>query len=311
MSQYRKILTIDGGGIKGVFPAAVIARIEEMLSKPLGEYFDLIAGTSTGGIIALALGLRIPAKNVLSLYLERGSKIFPPGRGRSILGCLCKPKWNSAPLKDALDDTFGDLKLGDSLNRLVIPALSGQTGKVYIYKTRHHPRFEIDYKAQVVDVAISTSAAPIYFKPHLMSDGRLLVDGGMWANNPLGMAIVEAIGVLGWPKEEIRALSLGCTTSAFNPEEKGFIRPFRLASYIINLFMQGQSHSSYGTAKILIGGGNIVRVNPETPQGRYSLDDTSRLSELEGLASETIRESFPRLKRDFFLEQAEAFVPYQ
>ena len=309
MTQYRRILTIDGGGIKGVFPAAFLATVEEKLGEQLGEYFDLIAGTSTGGIIALALGLRIPAKTTLALYLEKGTSIFPPGRGRSWVSCLWKPKWDSAPLREILKEIFGDSRLGDSRNRLVIPALSGHTGKVYVYKTRHSPRFEFDYKEQVKDVAMSTAAAPIFFAPHIMHDGRLLVDGGMWANNPLGMAVVEAIGVLGWPKESIKVLSLGCTSSPFTPEKSGYKRPFSLATYVTELFMQGQSHGSYGTAKILIGEKNIIRINPETPTGRYTLDDITHLKGLQGIASELAREHFPILKSSFFHEPAEDFIP--
>ena len=89
--------------------------------------------------------------------------------------------------------------------------MSLETGEVYIHKTAHHPRFERDYRERVVDVALATAAAPTYFPTHRSAAGLPLIDGGMWANNPTGLATVEAIGVLGWERTSLRVLSLGCT----------------------------------------------------------------------------------------------------
>jgi patatin-like phospholipase/acyl hydrolase len=72
----RRILTIDGGGIKGVFPAAFLATLENELGAPIGDYFDLIAGTSTGGIIAMGLGLGLTARELHGLYRDAGRRIF-------------------------------------------------------------------------------------------------------------------------------------------------------------------------------------------------------------------------------------------
>ena len=113
-------------------------------------------------------------------------------------------KYDSAPLKKALVAKFGDRKLGESTNRLVIPSVNLETGEVHVYKTSHHPRFERDLHERIVDVALATSAAPTYFPTHRSDAGTPLVDGGIWANNPTGMAVVEAIGVLEWPRGTIR-----------------------------------------------------------------------------------------------------------
>ena len=110
--KYFRILSLDGGGIRGVFPAAFMARLEEHLEHPIGRYFDLIAGTSTGGIIAIGLGLGLSAGEILKLYVEQGPAIFGQGHGavenwvrQKLRGMahLLVTKHSSEPLRHALD----------------------------------------------------------------------------------------------------------------------------------------------------------------------------------------------------------------
>jgi predicted acylesterase/phospholipase RssA len=310
MAQIKKILSIDGGGIKGLFPAAFLASIEKHLNRPLWEYFDLIVGTSTGGIIALALGLGLKAEEIKNLYLELGDSIFPKSRWSSKIRRLWTPKYDPANLKAALQTTLGDHKLGDSNTRLVIPALDGVRNRVHVYKTRHHPRFEKDWAERMVDVALSTSAAPTYFPAHITENGNFLVDGGMWANNPLGVAAVEGVTVLDWPRDSICALSIGCTSHPVDPSYPGFWRPLKLAGHIRAQFMMGQSWGSLGTASLLIGHENIKRIDPVAPTGRYKLDSTDRLNELVALAESEAREALPFLRAQFFDLPAEKFEPF-
>lgn len=175
----KKILSIDGGGIRGVFPASFLTTIEDAIGHKIANYFDLIVGTSTGGIIALGLGLGLPAKDILSFYEEKGPAIFSGNWLFRRLSQLFFPKYNVLPLRKALESIFNQsLFLGESKTRLVIPSFNLDTGEVHIYKTAHHQRFERDYKENVVDIALATSAAPTYFKTHLMPKGIPLVDGG-------------------------------------------------------------------------------------------------------------------------------------
>src|SRR5260221_14348328 len=118
----RRILTIDGGGIKGVFPAAFLATLEDEIGKPIADYFDLIAGTSTGGIIAIGLGLGMTAKELLHLYRETGGRIFRRRRfGARAIG-LFRAKYTNAALRTALVGAFGERYLGESKTRLLIPS---------------------------------------------------------------------------------------------------------------------------------------------------------------------------------------------
>ena len=212
----KRILSIDGGGIRGIFPASFLGTIEEAVGTPIADYFDLIVGTSTGGIIALALGLGWPGTKVVELYNELGPAVFAGNRLVRFLRHLGWSKYDSAPLRHVLERHFGDKQLGHSVKRLVIPSLNLETGEVHVFKTPHHPRFQLDYKHRVVDVALATAAAPTYFPTHRLAPGIPLIDGGMWANNPIAVAAVEAFGILDWPPTDIRILSLGCTSPPFN-----------------------------------------------------------------------------------------------
>ena len=133
------------------------------IERNVADYFDLIVGTSTGGIIALGLGLGLSAKELLAFYEERGPTIFKGNRGLRWLRWLGTSKYSSTPLENALRSCFGDKRLGDSKKRLVIPSLNLENGEVYVYKTAHHPRLERDYKEKAVEVALKTAAAPTYF----------------------------------------------------------------------------------------------------------------------------------------------------
>src|SRR5262249_14743007 len=140
-----------------------------------------------------------------------GPSVFRGNRLLATARWLTRGKYRPDALKEALTAQFGTRKLGESKTRLVIPSLNLETGEVHIYKTSHHPRLELDYRESAVDVAMATAAAPTYFPVHRAATGLGLIDGGTWANNPTGVAAVEAISILGWPAEDLRILSLGCT----------------------------------------------------------------------------------------------------
>jgi patatin-like phospholipase/acyl hydrolase len=315
-----RILSLDGGGIRGVFPAAFLARLQEHLEHPIASYFDLIAGTSTGGIIAIGLGLGVSAGDILNLYEEWGPAIFDQQHGpartwlrqrwrsaRHLFGT----KYSSNNLRSALAAVLQDRRLGDSCNRLLIPVWNPTLERVYIYKTAHNPRLESDYKQLAIDAAMATAVAPTFLKPHLTCDFVELVDGGVWANNPIGAATVEAVGMLGWPADRLKILSIGTITDVKAlPKWRGKLP---MATSLTRLFMAGQSHSAIGTAKILTGDGHghraIWRIDQIAPEGRYTLDNASRIAEMKSRAVAEAREQLPELRRHFFDRPAAAFRP--
>jgi hypothetical protein len=316
----RRILCIDGGGIIGTFPAAFLAAIEQHLQRPIGQYFDLIAGTSTGGIIAIGLALGIPASKICELYEKMGPKIFGQHHSRftnSLFGVfrtfrrLYRHKYDSDELEKALVEILGEQRLGHATRRLVVPAWNPTQRSVYIYKTAHHPRLRNDYRVRAVDAALATSAAPTYFRRHVGPHDIGLIDGGVWANNPIAIAVVEAITLLGWPHESLRVLSLGCVDEVY--ELPNWAGVGTLGSKAIKLFMDGQSHGALGIAKLLTGDAHerssIFRIANTDKIGKYRLDDARTISELKGLGYAYARFHFPFLDPAFFYEPAESFQP--
>jgi hypothetical protein len=308
----KRILSIDGGGIKGVFPASFLATVEDSLGKPVTDYFDLVVGTSTGGIIALGLGLGLSAKKISEFYLSHGPGIFGGNRVLRYLRRFGVSKYSPAPLRDAALEVFGNRKLGESTKRLVIPSFNLDSGEVHIWKTSHHPRLERDYKASVIDVALSTAAAPTYFPTHRGAAGTPLLDGGVWANNPVAVALVECIGVLGWNALDLRVLSLGCTTT---PLDVNWGRSYSLGALYWGLktadvFMTAQASSALGMAQQLIGDrANLVRLSPMVGK-RFGLDTVKEIPSLIGLGDTEARKALPMLRRLFFEQPvAEPFEP--
>lgn len=306
----RRILAIDGGGIKGVFPAAFLASLEDALPLPIGSYFDLIVGTSTGGILALGLGAGFSAKDILRLYEAHGPAIF---RNQGVLARLSQwfvAKHSASRLRRVLEKQFGERTIGDSRVRLVIPSQNLETGQVYIFKTPHHPRFTADQKESMVDAAMATAAAPTYFRAHTLPDGTGTVDGGLWANNPAGVAAVEAIGVLGWTGPQTTLISLSCTVeppTAGAAHGRSVGRSF-WAYKAIGLMLAGQSSSALGTAQLLLGRDQVIRIAPVVAPGTFALDNAAGISRLKGLGASEAREATPRLQ-PYLQIPAEPFGP--
>ena len=311
----RRILSIDGGGIKGSFPAAFLAAIEESLDgKSVAEYFDLIVGTSTGGIIALGLGLGYSATQITQFYREHGPMIFPRETWTQVKLLprqLISSKYTHEQLRNAVEHLLGTKKLGDSTRRLMIPCFNVEAGEIYVFKTRHHDGLERDNVVPAVDVALAAASAPTFYPAYRLNDEIPLVDGAVWANNPVAIAVVEAIGVLKWPAESIQVLSIGCTKK---PYAANWARNKSLgvAYWAWNgpdLFMASQSSAADNMVATLLGPGNVQRINPLVPSNRYGLDKSTEIESLCGLGKSEARKQFPLLEELFFDVPAEPFVP--
>jgi hypothetical protein len=293
--------------------------LEEGLDQPIGAYFDLIAGTSTGGILAIGLALGIPARQLLQLYVERGPYIFGqashvPTFLAGVWGALrhvVAPKYDAGLLRRELEVVLGQKRIGDASTRLLVPAWDPSYRSVYIFKTAHHPRLKMDYARPAIDAAMATTAAPTYFKRHVTADQVGLLDGGVWANNPIALAVVEAIALLGWPATSLRVLSLGCVNEVY--AIRSSLGWGTLARDVARLFMDGQSRGALGMAKLLTGHeyerDAIFRCCPDVPKDFFRLDDTSKITQLRGMGAAAARKERPRLEPVFFQHPAERFEP--
>ncbi|MDO9529377.1 MAG: CBASS cGAMP-activated phospholipase [Syntrophales bacterium] len=315
MSEKFQILSFDGGGIKGLFSAAVLAHLEEDLKVSAAEHFDLIVGTSTGGIIALGLGVGMSPREVVQFYVKKGPDIFDGHKSmklRRILRwfrhCICN-KYDAGPLERALKECFEERLLADSCKRLVIPSYNIGEDDVYLFKTSHHKRLTRDYKVPIWKVAMATSAAPTYFPSFQGVNHIRLVDGGVWANNPIMVGIVEAVSLLDIPLSAIRVLSLGTTD-----EIKG--RPRKLnrggrwqwKQQCIDVVLRGQSIGAFTQAQHLLGKDKVIRVDPKVPDELFELDKLSE-KELLAKAAHESRHFSPQFKQIFMKHKAAKYKP--
>ena len=223
-----KILSLDGGGIRGIFPAQVLAYLEGhcLDGQPIGDYFDLIAGTSTGGIIALGLGAGLTAHALLDLYVNEGHRVFPPRQrasNRLPWKRYLRNRYDRTALDELLWQNLGSRTLRESKYRLLIPATEAKHGDPAVYKTPHHPGYFLDGDKPMAEVAAATSAAPTYLKP-VIQDDYVLLDGGIWANNPTMMALVEALTCFTVQRENIAILSIGCGQDGVSDQQQAGVR---------------------------------------------------------------------------------------
>jgi len=306
-----QILSLDGGGIKGLFSVAVLAALEEDHNTRVAEHFDLITGTSTGGIIALGLGLGLRPREIVEFYVREGPSIFGNPFGWRNARHWFFRKFSQDPLRKALQETegFKGKILADSRKRLVIPSYNLGEDDVYLFKTPHHDRLRRDWKVPVWQVALATSAAPTYFPTCTVVDGTRLIDGGVWANNPTLVGITEAVSMLGVSLGQIRVCSLG--TSDEVSHRSGLLKHggrLPWASAAVEVIMRGQSLGVYKQALHLLGPDRISRLDPKVPKGLLALDkvDTETLI---GKASHESRVFAPEFAERFLPHVAAPFTP--
>lgn len=208
-----KILSIDGGGIKGLYSSKILEHLEDRYKCSISDYFDLICGTSTGGLIALALSLKIPAKKISEFYEEHGRIIFPYRTtwGGAIRQTLWFGKYSDRPLRSALRKIFGEKRIADVHNLLCIPTYSLTDARPWVFKYDHKEKtLDRDNKALIVDVALATAAAPTYFPlceiPYY--DYKQFIDGGVWANNPTMTGVIEALSYFAGEGKEFDSIQV-------------------------------------------------------------------------------------------------------
>ncbi len=208
-----QILSLSGGGYRGLFTARILADFEKRIGAPIATRFDLIAGTSIGGILALALAMEVPAERMVSLFEKHGTEIFKK-RG-SFLGYLRSP-YTQVSLSSLLqsDTLFGQRTIGECKHRVIVPAINHTTGRPVVFKTPHHATFSADYHHRLVDVALATSAAPGFF-PRYTFNNCQYVDGGLFANAPGLLALHEAEHFLGQNRQDIHIMAVGTMSAKF------------------------------------------------------------------------------------------------
>jgi hypothetical protein len=255
--------------MRGVYAAALLAGLEKDLGS-IQTNFDLVCGTSTGGLIALALGAGIPAGDIVKFYEEKGPSIFPKGvrhlGPNALRAAFKKHKYDSRGLEAALKEVFGDKTMADATMRVLVPTVDFVTCKPWVFKTDHSEGLTRDGSVLMREVALATSAAPMFFPissaeiPANEATHRF-VDGGLWANSPVLLGLNEALRFFvgeGKLYGSIRILSVGLPSEGVgNPGKAGYAPllwkwPTKFFPYVfqlLDLSMTSQVEGAYYTAK--------------------------------------------------------------
>ncbi len=309
------ILSIDGGGIRGIIPCTVLCEIEKRTNKPICELFDLMAGTSTGGL--LALGVNVPengrakysAQDLLEIYQNQGDKIFPQ-KWSNVLKGVFDQKYNHRGLEELLEAYFGDADLKGVLKEVLVTSYETYTRKPFYFLSRlakinEHENFLLK------EIARSTSAAPTYFEPAKVKEAFSMIDGGVFANNPSVLALCEAkeasktvsiepsaamekgmgaIIAYGTPLEEYFMLSLGTgmVKKSYPYEQAKSWGQVEWLLPLIDILMQGVSESVHYEMLHLLQDNNgrrdYFRLNPIIKDDLSDMSDVSKQN-IEGLTA--------------------------
>ena len=290
MSQKRifKILSIDGGGILGLYSVDILRRIQaEFLdNKPIFTEFQLITGTSTGGIIALGLALGKNPEEISDFYLKYRKKIFPWLRSLLFPGGFFHNKYSNRKLQNALRVFFEDATISDCKTAVCIPVIDVSNWQPMIFKTNNDGTQRRDLNVKLRDIAIATSSAPSFFPIYSFGVYTGLIDGGLWQNNPALFGVIEACNCFIGPDknyDKIRILSIGNPFSGIRQSLSAKIKSSGIIRFREKLVSLPMKISSLGTHYIL---------NFLSKSNALSIDSYLRIE------SENLPISFNKLKLD-------------
>lgn len=256
-------LTIDGGGIKGIGPAKALMLFEQESGKPIIEQFDFIAGTSTGGIIAVLLSLGYSAEIIYQLYRDHATDIFYKPGGLWYLNPF-NPTYSASRFKSLLKIYCGDATMQDVKIPIFIPSANIATNETHVFYHKHTDLLR--------DIILKTTAAPTYFKPI-----NSWVDGGIWANNP---ALVGTLGFKRMKKcklDQINILSLGTGCSAPPiPFDTKKMTKLHWVKPLTDFLLQGnESSTEFFMSELDVN--EYTRIVPSTDT-HWRMDDVDSLS---------------------------------
>jgi len=315
------ILSIDGGGILGLYSANMLKHIQEdvLEGEPFSEYFDLITGTSTGGIIGLGLASGHSAAEIEDFYRKHGREIFP--RNFSFLRkvrLFFSSKYSNQKLASRLDDFFGKTKVADCRTNFCVPSIDASEGRAVVFKTNNSGSQKRDENFLLKDVALATSAAPTYLPLHSFDCFSSLADGGLWQNNPSLIGMIEAHTSFKDRKNisRIKVLSIGNPLSnikEYVPNCKNRNGLLAWKSRLVTMPMKISSNATNDIMNILLRTHSmnlqkylrIVHDNLSDEHRDLALDNASEsaLKRLQDLSDKDYYNKFKEQLKDFFKEE--------
>lgn len=293
MSKTLRILTIDGGGIKGLYSASVLARLEEIYGCKTHERFDLIVGTSAGSIIAAALSIGMSAREMMRFFSEKGPCIFSNNKKGSIAEVLrvikqvlFGSKYSNKRLKKNLNDIYADKCFEDAIKSLCVTSFDIGTGCTVVFKTPHTKKPDKHRGNGLSKAVLASCSAPTFFPAEkLVFSGKAesrYVDGGVWAENPVIAAIAEAEKYFVGPGKKFSKyviVSVSAITDEFR-RDSAWDSLLGWNTKLLQLMMAAQADSSgYMAEEMLKKGRNYIRIGPDrTPDGPNKQIDFSRFT---------------------------------
>ncbi len=292
MPQPLRVLSIDGGGIRGIIPAVVLSALEDRMQQPIASCFDLVAGTSTGGILAVGLTIRgedgnpkFSAMQLADLYRDRGKDIFHTSFWQRVraVGNLTGPRYPADGIEKVLQDFFGEARLKDALTDLLVTSSEIQQLLSPFFFRSARAKADPIYDFPVRQVARATSAAPTYFPPAKLEaqPGDKypfygLVDGGVFANNPAMCAYAEARTID--PARDILLVSVGtgqATERLSYDQAKGW-GVARWARPVLDVVFDGVAETvEYQLRQCLPGENQYFRFQSPLDDAEDAMDDVS------------------------------------
>jgi uncharacterized protein len=279
-----RILSIDGGGVRGIYPAHILKRIHEEHDFEFHKHFDLVAGTSTGAILAAAVATDTPLSKVCTLYEERARRIFV---SRPSVGGFLRSLYDKTHLRALLIDVFGNRTMSDAHTRLLLPATDISNGCVHVFKSPYLNGFVRDNDVPIATAVLASCSAPVYFPPESV-DEYLVADGGLWANNPSLVALVEATGKLQVPLDRVRLLSLGTGSGHQRYSVRGSSkRPWGIVTWgprrLVDLALSIQAAAATNMVGLLLPDNQQMRIDFQL-NGDVRLDDHRSIEDLKARA---------------------------
>ena len=307
----KRVLSLDGGGIRGIIPALVVAHLERQMGAPASELFDLIVGTSTGGILALGLSLQdqrggsfLAAKKMVTLYERHGAEIFERSLWRKLrtAGGLLEEAYSHEALEKVLHQYFGNRRMGDCGTPVMVTSYDIERRKTVFLKSWHPDHSEL----LCAEASRATSAAPTYFEPvnlQWAEQSRTLIDGGVFINSPAVSAYAEARKL--FPDEPIVMLSLG-TGELTRPIPYDEARTWGSALWIMSLLdcmLDGASKAADHQMRLFLGD-HYLRLQTQLRYASDDMDDASRgnIRNLKQTGRELIEREEEALRRFFALD---------
>ena len=335
MARFQ-ILSLIGGGIRGAFIVSYLRELERRLGRPIADCFDLIAGTSTGGIIAAGLALGMTTEELYQFYQHHGQKIFSPrpqyrakgwmrflfplanrvfrSRTGGNLDAAFRSRFCPFALQEAFDIAFENRTLGDiTQTRLIIPTVNLTDGQPHVFRSCHLPLAVHDKHVKITDVVIAATAAPTYF-PHRRIGNKDFVDGGIWSNDPSLLGFAEAIRIQylegcemnRHSTEDIHLLSIGTGKAQYSLAPPGGDAGLLYwAPRVAEIMGMAQTEGVHLPLKFLLSD-RYQHVNFKM-EDRWPLDATQHIPELFSMGQHRANETYAAVAERFLSHQPDRF----